>query len=104
MINSINPDREKLYEDENGYVLASFVQEKQTVFIHLHFNPGAWSVSKYKHYKELFPTLLNKIKEGRQYVYATPYETDVKAQKLIKMFEFKECGRWCGLVLMRREV
>ncbi len=37
-------------------------------------------------------------------VYATPFENDVKAQKLIAMFGFKEFGRKQGFVLMKREV
>lgn len=37
-------------------------------------------------------------------VYATPFENDVKAQKLIAMFGFKEFDRRQGFVLMKREV
>jgi hypothetical protein len=37
-------------------------------------------------------------------VYALPFENDVKAQKLIAMFGFKEFDRRHGFVLMKREV
>jgi hypothetical protein len=37
-------------------------------------------------------------------VYATPFENDVKAQKLIAMFGFKELSRKHGLVVMKRGV
>jgi len=37
-------------------------------------------------------------------VYALPFENDIKAQKLIAMFGFKEFDRRRGFVLMKREV
>ena len=44
--------------------------------------------------------------EGFDEVYATPFENDVKARKLIKMFGLYEYGRsqTYGLVLMKREI
>jgi hypothetical protein len=37
-------------------------------------------------------------------VYATPFENDIKAQKLIKMFGLYQYGQNMGLVLMKKEI
>jgi hypothetical protein len=41
---------------------------------------------------------------GYNEVYATPFEGDTKAKKLIKMFGLYQYGLNKGLVLMKREI
>ena len=100
------PVREKIYEDADICVGCDFVVNRTKAALHLHFNPGAWTPSKFKRYKnilakQILPFLRDK---GYKEVYATPFENDVKAQKLIAMFGFKEFNRKLGLVVMKRGV
>lgn len=100
------PVREKIYEDADGQVLCDYLLDKTAVSLHLNFNPGAWSPAKFKRYKDIFATRILPFLRDKSYkeVYATPFETDVKAQKLIAMFGFKERNRKLGLVVMKRGV
>jgi hypothetical protein len=94
-----------VYEDENGYVLVDYLFNIQKVALHLHLKDGAWSVEKYKRYKTIFEKILDGLREKcYTEVYAYPYETNRKAQKLIAMFGFSEYGRKQGHVLMKRKV
>jgi len=99
------PVREKLYEDNNGEVLCDYLFDRTKVSLHLNFNEGAWTPSKVRRYKHIFEGLVSDFKD-KSYteVYALPFENDVKAQKLIAMFGFKEFDRRRGFVLMKREV
>jgi hypothetical protein len=101
----ILPVREKLYEDANGEVLCDYLFNRTKVSLHLNFNKGAWTPSKVRQYKHIFDNLLSDLRD-KSYteVYAIPFENDVKAQKLIAMFGFKEFDRRRGFVLMKREV
>jgi hypothetical protein len=68
-------------------------------------NDGSWTLAKFKRYKQIFQGLLANFRDKRYTeVYATPFENDIKAQKLIALFGFKEFDRKQGLVLMKREV
>jgi len=97
--------REKIYEDSNGEVLCDYLFDRTKISLHLNFKPGAWSPSKFRQYKKIFQKMLLDFRD-KSYteVYALPFENDVKAQKLIAMFGFKEFDRRRGFVLMKREV
>lgn len=101
----IEPVREKVYEDENCYVLVDYLFNIQKVALHLHLKDGAWSVEKYKRYRTIFEKILDGLREKcYTEVYALPFENNAKAQKLIAMFGFSEYDRKQGLVLMKRKV
>jgi hypothetical protein len=102
----MQPVREKLYEDADICVGCDFVVNRTKVALHLHFNPGAWTPSKFKRYKSILAEQILPFLRDKSYkeVYATPFENDVKAQKLIAMFGFKELSRKQGLVVMKRGV
>lgn len=98
-------ERETLYEDEDVCFLCDHLCELNKVALHLNITPGAWSPSKFKKYRSIF---INKIipylKPYYDEVYATPFENDIKAQKLIAMFGLHAYGRNMGLVLMKKEI
>ena len=100
------PVREKIYEDADGRVSCDHLFNRTTVALHLHLNPGAWSLSKFRRYKGIFVKQILPFLRDKSYkeVYATPFENDVKAQKLIAMFGFQEFARKQGHVLMKREI
>ena len=99
------PVREKLYEDADTEVLCDYMFNRTKVALHLTFKEGAWTPSKFKRYQQIFKGMLKDF-EDKKYaeVYATPFENDVKAQKLIVMFGLKEFDRKSGCVLMKREI
>lgn len=98
-------ERETLYEDEDVCFLCDHLRDIGKVALHLSITPGAWSPSKFKKYRSIF---VNKItpylKPYYAEVYATPFENDIKAQKLIAMFGLRAYGRNMGLVLMKKEI
>ena len=100
------PSREKIYEDADGRVSCDHIFDRTTAALHLHLNPGAWSPSKFRRYKGIFVKQILPFLRDKSYkeVYATPFENDVKAQKLIAMFGFQEFARKQGHVLMKREI
>lgn len=100
------PVREKLYEDADARVCCDHILNRTTATLHLHLNAGAWTPSKFKRYKGIFAEQILPFLRDKSYkeVYATPFENDVKAQKLIAMFGFKELSRKLGLVVMKRGV
>ena len=97
--------RETLYKDEDVCFLCDHLRDIGKVALHLNITPGAWSPSKFKKYHSIF---VNKIvpylKPYYDEVYATPFENDIKAQKLIKMFGLRQYNCSMGLVLMKREI
>ena len=99
------PVREKIYEDADAVVLCDYLFDRTKISLHLNFSPGAWTPSKFKRYQIIFQKMLSDFRDKRYTeVYALPFENDIKAQKLITMFGFKEFDRRHGLVLMKREV
>ena len=100
------PVREKIYEDADGRVSCDHIFNRTTAALHLHLNPGAWSLIKFRRYKGIFVKQILPFLRDKSYkeVYATPFENDVKAQKLIAMFGFEEFARKQGHVLMKREI
>ena len=100
------PEREKIYEDADARVCCDHLFDRKAVALHLHFNLGAWSPNKFKRYKGIFAEQILPFLRDKSYkeVYATPFESDVKAQKLIAMFGFQEFARKQGHVLMKREI
>jgi hypothetical protein len=101
----IAPTRETLYQDADIEVLCDHLFNRTKIALHLNFNDGAWTHTKFKRYKQLFQKILADFRD-KSYteVYATPFENDVKAQKLVVLFGFKAFARIQGLVLMKREV
>ena len=97
--------RETLYKDEDVCFLCDHLQDIGKVALHLNITPGAWSPTKFKKYRSIF---INKIipylKPYYDEVYATPFENDIKAQKLIAMFGLYAYGQNMGLVLMKKEI
>lgn len=64
-----------------------------------------WSAQRFKAYRKFFDAFLNTIKEeGYEAVYATPYEDDARAKKLISMFGFRSLGARRGLLVMQRRL
>jgi inorganic triphosphatase YgiF len=99
------PTRETLYQDADVEVLIDHLFNRNKIALHMNLSDGAWTPSKFKRYKQIFQGLLANFRDKRYTeVYATPFENDVKAQKLIALFGFKEFDRKQGLVLMKREV
>jgi hypothetical protein len=99
------PIRETIYQDTDIEVLCDYLFGGAKISLHLSFNEGAWTPSKFKRYKQIFQEMLANFRDKRYTeVYATPFENDVKAQKLIALFGFKEFDRQQGFVLMKREV
>ena len=99
------PTRETLYQDSDAELLVDYLFNRTKIALHLNLNDGSWTPSKFKRYKQIFQGLLANFRDKRYTeVYATPFENDVKAQKIIALFGFKEFDRKQGLVLMKREV
>lgn len=98
--------RETLYEDEDVCFLCDHLSEINKVSLHLNITPGAWSASKFKKYYGIFINKIVPFLKAYNYneVYATPFENDIKAQKLIKMFGLYPYGQNMGFVLMKREI
>jgi hypothetical protein len=98
--------RETLYEDEDVCFLCDHLSEINKVALHLNITPGAWSPSKFKKYRSIFVNVVapGLKAEGYNEVYATPFENDTKARKLITMFGLHEYGQNMGLVLMKKEI
>jgi len=98
--------RETLYEDADVCFLCDHLSEINKVALHLNIAPGAWSPSKFKKYRSIFVNVVapGLKAEGYNEVYATPFENDTKARKLIAMFGLHEYGQNMGLVLMKKEI
>ena len=98
--------RETLYQDEDVHFLCDKLFEGRVVAMHLNITPGAWSPAKFKRYRSIFTEIIVPSLKSQNYheVYATPIETDKKAQKLIKMFGLVTFGQNMGLTLMKREI
>ena len=98
--------RETLYQDDDVHFLCDYLSGINIVALHLNITPGAWSVSKFKKYRSIFVDKIVPFLKAHNYneVYATPFENDIKAQKLIKMFGLYQYGQNMGLVLMKKEI
>lgn len=97
--------RETLYKAEGVELLADHLFNRTKIALHLNLEKGAWTPLKFKQYRVIFQRLLADLRDKRYVeVYATPFENDIKAQRLIALFGFKEFDRRQGFVLMKREV
>jgi hypothetical protein len=98
--------RELLYEDAEVCFMCDHLVELGKVAMHLNIAPGAWSPSRFKRYRDIFQHQIVPYLKQKSYgeVYATPFENDVKARKLIAMFGLHEYGQNMGLVLMKKEI
>jgi hypothetical protein len=102
----MQPVREMIYEDADICVGCDHLLDRTKAALHLHFYHGAWTPNKFKRYKNILAEQILPFLRDKSYkeVYATPFESDIKAQKLIAMFGFKEFARKQGHVLMKREI
>ena len=98
--------RETLYKDDSVLLLCDYLFNRSKIALHLCIDPAQWSVKKFREYRSIFDNkILPDLKaKGYAEVYATPFENDLKAQKLIKMFGLHQYGRNMGFVLMKREI
>ena len=98
--------RETLYRDKGVLLLCDYLFNRTKIALHLCIDPDVWSVGKLKEYRSIFDNkILPELKaQGYNEVYATPFENDLKAQKLIRMFGLQQYGCNMGLVLMKREI
>jgi len=98
--------RQTLYEDKDVCFLCDYLVDIGKVALHLNITPGAWSPSKFKRFYNIFVNVVapGLKAEGYNEVYATPFENDIKARKLIAMFGLYEYGQNMGLVLMKKEI
>jgi hypothetical protein len=98
--------RQTLYKDDEVIFLCDYLRDIDKVALHLNIAPGAWSPSRFKRYYSIFVNIVapGLKAEGYNEVYATPFENDIKARKLIKMFGLYEYGQNMGLVLMKKEI
>lgn len=98
--------RQTLYKDEEVIFLCDYLRDIGKVALHLNIAPGAWSPSKFKRFYNIFVNVVapGLKAEGYNEVYATPFENDVKARKLIAMFGLYEYGQNMGLILMKKEI
>ena len=98
--------RETLYKDDEVVFLCDYLRDIGKVALHLNIAPGAWSASKFKRYYSIFVNIVapGLKAEGYNEVYATPFENDVKARKLIAMFGLHEYGQNMGFILMKKEI
>lgn len=98
--------RETLYQDEDVHFMCDHLFNHTKIAMHLDITPGAWSVAKFRKYYSIFVNKIVPSLKARNYheVYATPFENDIKAQKLIKMFGLYQYGQNMGFVLMKKEI
>ena len=98
--------RQTLYKDDEVIFLCDYLRDIGKVALHLNIAPGAWSPSRFKRYYSIFVNVVapGLKAEGYNEVYATPFENDIKARKLITMFGLNEYGQNMGLILMKKEI
>tara|TARA_R110000868_G_scaffold243317_2_gene499242 strand:- start:2024 stop:2308 length:285 start_codon:yes stop_codon:yes gene_type:complete len=71
----------------------------------LHFGVFKFSKSIYKQWKNNWPGVLETLRlRGFTKIYATPFEGDLRAKKLIEHFGFKLIRTVRGVHLMRRSI
>jgi len=89
-------------ENHSFRISADF--EGPLVFLHLvvkQFSKDIYKIGK----RGFWPYVLRQLaKRGYTEVYATPYENDLRAQKLIRSFGFHERGVSNGLMVMNRRI
>lgn len=90
-----------LIDDADGRLSADFIGGR----VLLHVKLWRWGPQKLREYRAIFAGVLEGLRRlGYSAVYATPYEADKRAQKLISMFGFSFMHTRNGLVCMRREI
>lgn len=86
-------------DNDDGRLVADFAPTR----VYLHLTIRRWGAQKLKRYREILEgTLAGLARAGVGVVYATPSQSDTRAQKLIRLFGFRERGRANGLVVMER--
>lgn len=70
-----------------------------------HLTVRKWGAQRLKAYRQYFDAILRLVKEaGYDVVYATPFEKDTRAQKLIGLFGFERVRSVRGHVVMQRKL
>ena len=73
--------------------------------IAFHLRLNRWSPGFFKELRRRFDEILSELSaDGIEEVYATPYEADPKAVKLITLFGFEEFARGADRIVMRRRL
>ena len=93
--------RQVLVENENFRISVEFCRGMPL----LHLGIFHFSKSIYKQGRALWPGLIERLREaGHRYVYATPFEADIRAKRLISHFGFELRQTKHGVHLMRRAI
>lgn len=88
-----------LVDNADGRLVADF--SKTRVYLHVTFYK--WSHGRVKRYREVLESVLRGLhRAGIDTVYATPFQYDTRAQRLVKYFGFTEVKRSHELVVMER--
>ena len=86
------------HNDEDARFSADF--HKQWVSMHVVY--FRWGIKKFRQYLRIFDLWVCRLREvGYKEVYATPFERDTKAQRMIALFGFKKLYSRNGHVVMQ---
>ena len=97
--------RKILYEDKDIRIGCDYLNDIKKISLHLDITEGSWSCSIYKKIDKVFKTLMAEFKgDGYTELYATPFKSDKKAQKLISMFGFKIINDHNDLTVMKIKI
>ena len=97
--------RKILYKDKDFRIGCDYLNDIKKIALHLDVTEGSWSCSIYKKIDKIFKTLIEGFKgDGYTEIYATPFKSDKKAQKLIAMFGFKIINDHDNLTVMKIKI
>ena len=97
--------RKTVYKDDEFHIGCSYLNNKEQISLHLDIIEGSWSYSVFKKIDKVFKTLIEEFKgDGYNEIYATPFKSDKKAQKLISMFGFKIINDHNDLTVMKIKI
>ena len=97
--------RKILYKDKDFRIGCDYLNNLNKISLHLDIIEGSWSYSVFKKIDKVFKTLKEEFKgDGYNEIYATPFKSDKKAQKLISMFGFKIINDHNDLTVMKIKI
>ena len=97
--------RKILYEDKDIRIGCDYLNDIKKIALHLDITEGSWSYSVYKKTDKVFKTLIEGFRgDGYNEIYATPFKSDKKAQKLISMFGFELINDHDDLTVMKIKI
>ena len=97
--------RKVLYKDKDICIGCDYLNALNKIALHLDITEGSWSCSIFKKIDKVFKTLMAEFKgDGYTELYATPFKSDKKAQKLISMFGFKIINNHNNLTVLKIEI